>query len=117
MDGRAIAPDMIGFGRSDKPTRRTDYSVRAHTAWLSELIALLRLERLTLVVQDWGGPVGLGALAARAVSASPGVVAANTVLHTAGGRPWPGALGLGLSHHQSDGDRWRWSRPCSTING
>jgi len=82
---RAIAPDLIGFGRSDKPTARTDYTVRAHTRWLGELVEKLQLSTLTLVVQDWGGPIGLGAL-----TKAPGrlgrlgrAVAANTPLHTA----------------------------------
>jgi len=79
---RVIAPDMIGFGRSDKPTRRTDYSVRAHTIWLLDLLEALSLSDITLVVQDWGGPIGLGALA-RAPQKFVRVVAANTVLHTA----------------------------------
>ncbi len=59
---RAIAPDFLGFGRSDKPTKRSDYSVRNHIAWLGELIDQLDLRHVTLVVQDWGGPIGLGAL-------------------------------------------------------
>jgi haloalkane dehalogenase len=79
---RVIAPDLIGFGRSDKPTRRTDYSVRRHMAWLGELVTTLDLSALTVVAQDWGGPLGLGAF-----STMPGrlgrVVATNTVLHTA----------------------------------
>ena len=61
---RAIAPDLIGFGRSDKPTRRSDYSVRAHIRWLGQFLQELEpCGPLTLVVQDWGGPIGLGALA------------------------------------------------------
>jgi haloalkane dehalogenase len=79
---RALAPDLIGFGRSDKPTRRTDYTVRAHTGWLLELIESLDLRRITVVVQDWGGPIGLAALAAQPDRFAR-VVATNTVLHTA----------------------------------
>jgi haloalkane dehalogenase len=79
---RAIAPDLIGFGRSDKPTARTDYSVRSHTRWLDELLGHLALADVTLVVQDWGGPLGLGVLA-RHPERVARVVAANTVLHTA----------------------------------
>ncbi len=79
---RAVAPDLIGFGRSDKPLDRAAYTVQAHVDWLAQFVAAVGLADLTLVVQDWGGPVGLGAL-----SATPGlarrVVAANTVLHTA----------------------------------
>ena len=79
---RVIAPDLIGFGRSDKPTARTDYTVRAHTRWLGELVENLQLSSLTLVVQDWGGPIGLGALT-KASERLGRVVAANTPLHTA----------------------------------
>jgi haloalkane dehalogenase len=79
---RAIAPDLIGFGRSDKPVRRTDYTVRSHIGWLSEFVERLRLSALTLVAQDWGGPIGLGALVA-APERFRRVVLANTALHTA----------------------------------
>jgi haloalkane dehalogenase len=79
---RAIAPDLIGFGRSDKPRQRTAYTVRSHTQWLMDFLDALDLTGITLVVQDWGGPVGLGALAARPERFAA-VVAANTVLHTA----------------------------------
>jgi haloalkane dehalogenase len=79
---RAVAPDLIGFGRSDKPVERAAYTVQAHVDWLAQFVAAIGLTDLTLVVQDWGGPIGLGVLAA-----TPGlvrrVVAANTVLHTA----------------------------------
>jgi haloalkane dehalogenase len=79
---RAVAPDMIGFGQSDKPLARTDYSMPAHTENLLELITSLDLQRSTLVVQDWGGPIGLGAFS-RAPERVARVVAANTALHTA----------------------------------
>lgn len=79
---RAVAPDLVGFGRSDKPLTRTAHTVRAHIDWMAQFLDALGLARITLVVQDWGGPIGLGLLAAR-----PGlvgrVVAANTALHTA----------------------------------
>ncbi len=79
---RAVAPDLIGFGRSDKPVARTAYSVRAHVDWLAQFVAAVGLADVTLVAQDWGGPIGLAVL-----TATPGlvrrVVAANTALHTA----------------------------------
>jgi haloalkane dehalogenase len=79
---RAVAPDLIGFGRSDKPVDRSAYTVQAHVDWLTQFVAAVGLSRVTLVVQDWGGPLGLGLL-----TTVPGlvrrVVAANTVLHTA----------------------------------
>jgi haloalkane dehalogenase len=79
---RAIAPDLIGFGRSDKPTNRADYTVRSHISWLGELVDQLELTAVTLVAQDWGGPIGLGVLA-RAPHRFGRVVVANTALHTA----------------------------------
>jgi haloalkane dehalogenase len=79
---RVVAPDMIGYGRSDKPTRRADYSVRGHIDTLVELLGALDLGAVTLVVQDWGGPVGLGA-ARRVPERMARLVAANTALHTA----------------------------------
>ena len=79
---RAIAPDMVGFGRSDKPTARTAYSVGNHIGWLTELLDAIGLDDLVVVAQDWGGPIGLGALAA-APHRFAAVVATNTILHTA----------------------------------
>ena len=79
---RVLAPDMIGFGRSDKPTARGDYSVRHHIENLGQLLDQADLREMTLVVQDWGGPIGLGAWR-RAPERVRGVVAANTALHTA----------------------------------
>jgi haloalkane dehalogenase len=79
---RAIAPDLIGFGRSDKPADRTVYSVRAHTNWVAELVTALDLTGVALVVQDWGGPIGLGALV-KDEDRYARIVAANTALHTA----------------------------------
>jgi haloalkane dehalogenase len=79
---RVIAPDLIGFGRSDKPVRRTDYWVWAHTGGLGELLEVLELNDITMVAQDWGGPIGLGVLA-KTPERFARVVATNTVLHTA----------------------------------
>jgi len=57
--GRVLAPDLIGFGRSDKPTEIGWYSYDRHVASVERLVLELGLERLTLVVHDWGGPIGL----------------------------------------------------------
>ena len=57
---RAVAPDLIGFGRSDKPAAPTAHSVKAHVDWTAQFTEALGLEGVTLVVQDWGGPIGLG---------------------------------------------------------
>jgi haloalkane dehalogenase len=79
---RAIAPDLIGFGRSDKPDAQDDYTYARHVEWMrAALFDGLDLRDLTLVGQDWGGLVGL-----RLVAENPDrfarVVAANTGLPT-----------------------------------
>ncbi len=56
---RVIAPDLVGFGRSDKPTRGADYTYANHSAWLRGFIEKLDLQAITLVCQDWGGLLGL----------------------------------------------------------
>lgn len=79
---RVIAPDNIGFGRSDKPTQATDYTLARHVGWMHSLVGGLDLREITLVAQDWGGPIGLSVLAAEPDRFAR-VVAANTILHTA----------------------------------
>ncbi|NDD18577.1 MAG: alpha/beta fold hydrolase [Acidimicrobiia bacterium] len=82
---RVVAPDLIGFGRSDKPVERSDYTYERHVAWMSDWLTSNDLSRLTLVCQDWGGLIGL-----RLVAAFPErfdrVVVANTFLPV-GDRP------------------------------
>ena len=56
---RAVAPDLIGFGRSDKPTRQGDYSFAGHVAWVLDFLEQLDLREITLVCQDWGSLIGL----------------------------------------------------------
>ncbi|MDP2775429.1 MAG: haloalkane dehalogenase [Nocardioides sp.] len=79
---RVIAPDNIGFGRSDKPATATDYTFARHVDWTRSLVTGLDLRDVTLVAQDWGGPIGLSVLAAE-TDRFARVVAANTILHTA----------------------------------
>jgi len=78
---RVVAPDNIGYGRSDKLTERTRYTYRRHVQWMTSLVESLDLRAITLVAQDWGGPIGLGTLAA-AEERFARVVATNTVLHS-----------------------------------
>jgi haloalkane dehalogenase len=59
LPGRKVAPDLIGFGKSDKPAEIGWYSYDRHVASIERLVAMLGLERITLVVHDWGGPIGL----------------------------------------------------------
>jgi haloalkane dehalogenase len=56
---RVIAPDLLGFGRSDKPVKQSDYSFHFHRDYLLALVERLDLKSITLVVQDWGGLLGL----------------------------------------------------------
>lgn len=56
---RVIAPDLIGFGKSDKPTKKSDYSYLKHVNWMTEFIEKLELANITLVCQDWGSLIGL----------------------------------------------------------
>lgn len=77
---RVVAPDLIGFGRSDKPVHEADYTYARHVEWLrSALFDGLDLAGVTMVCQDWGGLIGL-----RLVAEHPGrfarVVVANTGL-------------------------------------
>ena len=79
---RAIAPDLVGFGRSDKPTSVSDYSYARQVEWTRSLVFdALDLRHVTLVGQDWGGLVGLR-LAAENPDRVARIVAANTGLPT-----------------------------------
>ena len=84
---RVIAPDLIGFGRSDKPTDRGWYSYARHVESLVYLIDRLDLQRITLVVQDWGGPIGLR-IAILNADRFANLVILNTGLFRPGPR-WP----------------------------
>ena len=78
---RVIAPDLVGFGRSDKPADRNNYTYKRHVNWIQALIDRLELHNITLVCQDWGGLIGLR-LVANAPERFGRVVAANTGLPT-----------------------------------
>ena len=91
---RVIAPDLVGFGRSDKPDDRADYTYARHVEWMrAALFDELDLSDVTLVGQDWGGLIGL-----RLVAEHPDrfrrVVAANTGLPTGDTRHGRGLPGL-----------------------
>jgi haloalkane dehalogenase len=78
---RAVAPDLAGFGRSDKPADRNDYTYQHHVNWMQAWLDKMDMDSITLVCQDWGGLIGL-----RLVANNPDrfarVVAANTGLPT-----------------------------------
>lgn len=78
---RVIAPDLIGFGKSDKPTQTGDYSYTAHVKWMLEWFDSLDLSGVVLFCQDWGGLIGLRLVAARP-DRFAAIVAGNTMLPT-----------------------------------
>lgn len=87
---RAVAPDLVGFGRSDKPIERSHYTYQSHVDWMQSWLEKIGLNNITLVCQDWGGLIGL-----RLVANNPDlfarVVVANTGLPT-GDTPMPDAF-------------------------
>lgn len=96
---RAIAVDLVGFGRSDKPANRSDYTYQTHVDWTWAAIEAIGADAMTLVCQDWGGLIGL-----RLVGEHPGrfarVVAANTFLPT--GDRHPGEAFLAWQRYSQD---------------
>jgi haloalkane dehalogenase len=79
---RSVAPDLVGFGRSDKPANGADHSYARHVAWVRALaFDVLDLREVTMVGQDWGGLIGLR-LVAEHPDRFAAVVAANTGLPT-----------------------------------
>jgi haloalkane dehalogenase len=76
---RVIAPDLIGFGKSDKPTERSNYTYANHVAWVKALLEAIDLRDITLFCQDWGGLIGLR-VAAENPDRFARIVTANTGL-------------------------------------
>mgnify|MGYP001555918460 CR=1 FL=1 len=89
---RAIAPDLIGFGRSDKPTKASDHSYARHVGWMTSFVESLDLRDATFIGQDWGSLVGLRVVAENEARFSR-IVIANGYLPTAD-RPAPRAFHL-----------------------
>ena len=83
---RVIAPDLIGFGKSDKLSETDDYSYDSHIAWMLDWFDNLDLDGVVLFCQDWGGLIGLRLVAARPDKFAA-VVAGNTMLPTGQGTP------------------------------
>lgn len=92
---RVLAPDLIGFGRSDKPAARSDYTYERHVDWMSAWLIALDLTGVTLFCHAWGGLIGLR-MVARHAGRFAAVIAANTALPAAGGYP-PLAVRLWLA--------------------
>ena len=82
---RVIAPDLIGFGKSDKPLSISDYSYKGHVEWLVTFIEQLDLKNITLVCQDWGSLLGLR-LAAENSERFKAIVVGNGMLPTGEGK-------------------------------
>jgi haloalkane dehalogenase len=78
---RVIAPDLIGFGKSDKPSEFTDYSYKNHVDCIEKFIQILDLKDIVLFCQDWGGLIGLRVVAENQ-ERFRGVIASNTGLPT-----------------------------------
>lgn len=76
---RVIAPDLIGLGLSDRPRQASEHSLDFHANNLKSLVEALNLQRITLVAQDWGGPIS-ALMAARSPTRIHGAVFANTAL-------------------------------------
>ena len=79
---RALAPDLVGFGRSDKPADPADYTYARHVAWMTQWLRAHDLRNVTLVCQDWGSLVGLR-VAAENEERFGRIVVANGFLPTA----------------------------------
>ena len=81
---RVVAPDLVGFGRSDKPAQKSDYTFQRYVGWMQAWLDQVDLKRITFVGQDWGGVIGLRLVAAHPERFSR-VVVANTGLPTGDG--------------------------------
>lgn len=82
---RLVIPDLIGLGLSDKPRHACEHTLEHHIGWVGRLVDRLDLRDVTLVCQDWGGPIGLGAFAER-----PGRLRSIVLLNTVVSPPRPG---------------------------
>jgi haloalkane dehalogenase len=110
---RCVAPDHVGFGRSDKVTDPAWYGIARHTANLTALIEALDLRDITLFVQDWGGPIGLAQVVTMPERFSR-LVVMNTWLHHEGYEYTP-AIRNWISQNQPGGlfrdnipERFNW---------
>lgn len=96
---RVIAPDLVGFGRSDKPARQEDYTYQRHVDWMASFLGQLDLNQITFFGQDWGGLIGL-----RLVALLPDrfarLMLANTALPT-GDQPMGAAFESWRAYSQS----------------
>ncbi|MBV8672614.1 MAG: alpha/beta fold hydrolase, partial [Acidobacteriaceae bacterium] len=99
---RCVAPDLIGFGRSDKPVETKEHTYQRHVTWMKQFIDSLNLQRITLLCHDWGGLIGLR-LVAELPDRFARVIATNTTLPT-GDRLPPQAFVAWQRLSQDDSD-------------
>ena len=92
---RVLAPDLVGFGRSDKPSKRSDYTYARHVRWMSEWVRSVGARDITLLGQDWGGLIGL-----RLVTGNPDLFARFSLSNT----------GLPTGDHPINEAFHRWRR-------
>ena len=92
---RTLAPDLVGFGRSDKLSERTDYSYARHVQWMKDWLVAMGLTDVTLLGQDWGGLIGL-----RLVAECPERFARFSLSNT----------GLPTGDHPLSEDFFRWRK-------
>jgi len=97
---RTIAPDLIGFGKSSKPTQTSDYTYQRHIDWTKSLVHQLDLQGINLFCQDWGGLIGLRILAEESERFSRGVV---------------GNSGLPTGEHGATEAFYKWQKFSQTV--
>lgn len=106
---RVIAPDLVGFGKSDKPTQQSSHSYQMHVDVMSEFLRVIDLQGATMFAQDWGGLIGL-----RMVAEEPDrferIMISNTGLPAAGGLA--GWIGYPMIRFQI----WRQGKPQTMLN-
>jgi len=85
---RVLAPDLVGFGKSDKPAAREDYSYEREVDWMFEWLVSMKVRRVTAFVQDWGGLIGLRVIA-RSPERFARVIVSNTGMPIGGGQVGP----------------------------
>lgn len=124
---RVVAPDLIGFGRSDKPSEQSDYTYERHVRWMSDWLLAVDLKDITYFGQDWGGLIGLRLVAAYPERFSR-IVVANTGLPTGGGwthgfkrwleysqtipvLPVSTIIAMGCTHALSDAEKSAYDAP------
>jgi len=126
---RVIVPDLVGFGKSDKPIKRDNYTYANHVHWLNGFVKGLDLTNITMVCQDWGGLIGLRVLTEN-LERFARVVAANTGLPDAKNTPDemapamhamyesipalpPGEMGAKLRENENGAGFMYWIKYCA----